>query len=207
MKTLLASLLLTGAICNEVISQSQLAVEFIGGRLFNKTQGNKFTDIGDGFSIGSGLSYNISEETQSGLRIVYSEMPLTSRRYYGVMSAGVDNTTSLLFQDEKASSVELSAGLKLISKTSVFVSPYWFLRGGVYFTRTEKKTPPYRVFEDIRPPSSAEISSTDGFGAVGAGFRFSLLSGLSLNVEGALHKFFGQNVVLVPFLISTSIAI
>jgi len=205
MKKLLASLLLTGCISNVALSQRQFAVEFIGGRLFNKTQGKMLTDFGDGFSIGSGLSYDISEEVQPGLRIVYSEMPYVSRGYSGVMPAGIDKTTSLFFQDEKASSVELSAGLKLISRTSVFVSPYWFIRGGVYFTKSVKKSPSYRMFDDIRPPSATETSSTDGFGAIGAGFRFSLISGFSLSVEGALHKFFAQNVVLVPFLLTTSI--
>ena len=205
MKSIVVLFLLTVCLALGALSQERFGIELVGGRLFNKTQGNGLTAFGDGFSVGSGLSYDASEQTQIGLRVVYSEMPYTSSAYYGVRPAAIDKITSLFFQGEKASSFETSVGLKFTSETSLFVRPYLFIRGGLYFTKTEKKKSSYRIVDDIRPPTVIGTSSTNGFGAIGAGLKFSLLSELSLNVEAAIHKFFAQNSVLVPFLITTCI--
>lgn len=83
--------------------------------------------------------------------------------------------------------------------------PYLLIRGGVYSIHSERKVLEYGLLEDIIYPRVVGSSATNGFGAIGAGMQFSVLSGISVNFEIALHKIFGTKASLVPFLLTSSI--
>jgi len=201
MKTLLASLMLTGFVCKEAVSQDRFAIEFIGGRLFNDPLTSGLPSYRDGFSIGAGFGYEFSQQLQTNVRVVYSELP-TARVSVPVLR--VTDAAAVFFEGEKASMFEISGGLKMVSETFFVVKPYLHLRGGLYSIETETRVVYSKdILTDMRyPPSPLFTHSANGFGAIGAGFQFSLASGASWNVETAFHKIFGRRTLFIPLLLT-----
>jgi len=190
------------ALSTSLHAQRNLQPEALAGISLNSLTTGVFSNWGDGWTVGGGVSYPACSLIDLALNITYSQYPYRGDHLWLVFPAIAGFRWSVSGSPSDVTEASLAARLRT---SGSFINPFLSLRSGIYQIKTGEivistwlESAPQAVSRSTY--SGSGVSKTRGFAALCFGFSVSLDPGIRIRLEGGLTQTFDSKEEFIPLL-------
>ena len=184
-------------------AQSRVYLEGFGGTSFNTLSTGVMRNWGNGWTAGTGLSYELSRSINFLLSVAYERYPFQGDNLEIILPQIVGLKYS--FTGSPTDGEAVSLGIRFISAGINFVSPFLSLNLGVSHYKMGKITMSGSFGWNQRSASNntypgSDISITNPFASIGFGLMVPVSPVIAMSVEGSFSQSFDSYRTFLPFI-------
>lgn len=180
-------------------NSNKLWIEVNSGFTYAGLNQSFLANWGDGWNIGTGVTYRFTPQIELGTRLSYQRLGFQGDKLEFVSPAFV-GTSTLRVNGKPTSIYEVSTTLRLIVPAP-YIKPFFSVGGGIYFMSVGKITYWQSGLSDISALLLYEGSGKmykRAFGSLGIGFEAPVSKKIQLRLEGQYVNIFKNFGPFVP---------